>query len=201
MPVAHYFSKDNDQLESDPKRFKCFVGGKEYHFLTDSGVFSRKGLDFGSRLLLETILPNKQQHVLDLGCGYGPIGIVLADQWQSCVTMVDQNKRAIQLAKKNADLNRVQTKTSESDGFSGIDGRFSLIVTNPPIRAGKKTYYSWFAEARNHLEEDGKLIFVIRKDQGALSSIAYCRSLYMQVNTLERKSGYFIISCQKPLTI
>ena len=199
--MAHYFTKENNELESKVHRFKCFVGEKEYTFSTDLGVFSKKGLDFGTRLLLETILSDPSGPVLDLGCGYGPIGIILADRWKESITMVDINRRALELTRTNAALNKVAPAILESDGFDNVSGWFSLIVTNPPIRAGKQTYYKWFDDSRSYLALDGRLVFVMRKDQGANSAIAYLQDLFGSVSILRKKSGYFIISCQNPLTI
>jgi 16S rRNA (guanine1207-N2)-methyltransferase len=199
--LNHYYTQTNDQLEHDLSQFKCFVAGREYTFQTDSGVFSKKGLDFGTRLLLEAIISEKEETVLDLGCGYGPIGIILQDQWQKDVTMVDINRRALEIARINAKLNKVKASIIESDGFASVSGIYSLIVTNPPIRSGKKTYYGWFDQARNHLSNDGKLVLVMRKDQGAKSAITYLTSLYASVTLVSRKAGYFIISCQNALTI
>ncbi|MGI6392850.1 MAG: class I SAM-dependent methyltransferase [Candidatus Izemoplasmatales bacterium] len=199
--MAHYFTRENNQLESNRQWFKCFVGGKEFIFVTDRGVFSRKGLDFGSRLLLETILSDMKDSVLDLGCGYGPIGIILADRWNARVTMVDVNLRALELAQINASINKVAPVIIESDGMENISGKYALIVTNPPIRAGKQIFYKWFHDSARFLEDGGELVFVMKKDQGAKSAIAYLESFYANVVVRRKKSGYYIISCQKPLTI
>ncbi|MBN2504923.1 MAG: class I SAM-dependent methyltransferase [Bacilli bacterium] len=199
--MSHYYSRDNDLLESKPKEFECVVAGNRYRFLTDRGVFSRDGLDFGSRLLLETLIPDVSGRILDLGCGYGPIGIALAKSCNAEVVMADVNRRAIELAKRNSGLNKVSVDVRLSDGLSEVEGDFDYIVTNPPIRAGKAVYYSWFKEAKERLRSDGKLVFVMRKDQGALSAIAHCKDLYGKADVIAKKSGYFIVLCQKCLTI
>ncbi len=201
MAMDHYFTSENDRPEARKRQFRCVVAGKEYRFTTGAGVFSKQGLDFGSRLLLETILPTPRGRALDLGCGYGPIGIILADRWKNETVMADINKNALALARQNAETNKVRPQIIESDGFAGIDGEFALIVTNPPIRAGKKTYYSWFEQAKARLLPEGELIFVIRKDQGALSALAFCRGIFPEVATIGRKSGYFVISCRNTLTV
>ncbi len=199
--LSHYYTKDNDLLESRPREIFFTIAGKNYRFLTDRGVFSRSGLDFGTRLLLETIIPVASGRILDLGCGYGPIGIVLSEEGKNDVIMVDVNPRAIELARLNARSNKVKPRIIHSDGFAVVDGNFDMIVTNPPVRAGKKVYYDWFAAARTHLEPNGELVFVLRKDQGAASAISHCRQLYALVDILARKSGYFVIKCKNYLTI
>lgn len=199
--MTHYFTRDNDRLETEKKQFSCFVGNTKYLFYTDIGVFSKTGLDFGTRLLLETLIPIVENDVLDLGCGYGPIGIILADKKKCNVTMTDVNKRAIELARENSALNKVKPKIIASDGFEAIKSEFDYIITNPPIRAGKQTIYGWFLQAQSHLKSEGSLIFVMRKDQGALSAIKHCEGIYSRVETINKKSGYFVIKCRNGLTI
>lgn len=137
--MGHYFT--NEQLPSDIKETTCVVLGNHFKFLTDNGVFSKDGLDFGSRLLLE-VIPREEVggKILDMGCGYGVLGIVLARMTSRKVDMVDVNHRALHLSKRNAKLNGVSDLVSifESDCYSNVSGKYSTIVTNPPIRAGKK---------------------------------------------------------------
>jgi len=164
---------------------------------TDKGVFSKSGLDFGSRVLLESLSFNKGDRILDLGCGYGPIGITLAVLYEAEVTMVDINDRAVSLAKENAKLSKAEVTVLQSDGFEQVLGVYDAILTNPPIRAGKIIYYTWFAQAAHFLKPEGKLFVVINKNQGALSAIAELERHFKQVVIIERKSGYHVISCQK----
>ncbi|MDD3122784.1 MAG: class I SAM-dependent methyltransferase [Candidatus Izemoplasmatales bacterium] len=196
--MSHYYSKDNDLLESRPHQIQFQINQKDYTMTSDKGVFSKAGLDFGSRVLLETILPLEANTILDLGCGYGPIGIVLKKENSSAqVTMVDINPRALMLSKKNALANYVNLEIIQSDGFENIQILFDAIVTNPPIRAGKKVIYVWFFEAKSHLNDNGALYIVIQKKQGALSAIKECERWYSKVLILEKKSGYYVIKCQK----
>ncbi len=199
--MTHYFTGDNDQLKTAKKQFNCVIADSKYFFYTDIGVFSKTGLDFGTRLLLETVIPFIDNDVLDLGCGYGPIGIVIADKKHCDVTMTDINKRAIELARENATMNRVKPKILISDGFTAIKAKFDYVITNPPIRAGKQTIYGWFLQTQDFLNEKGSLIFVIRKDQGAASAIKYCEGIYKSVEIINKKSGYFVIKCINDLTI
>lgn len=193
--MGHYFT--NEQLPSDIKETTCVVLGNHFKFLTDNGVFSKDGLDFGSRLLLEVIpLEEVGGKILDMGCGYGVFGIVLARVTSHRVDMVDVNHRALHLSKRNAKLNGVSDLVSifESNCYSNILEKYSTIITNPPIRAGKKIVYDIVMNARNYLEDGGNLYLVIRKEQGAKSLIVDLEKVYT-VKVLEKKKGFFIIQC------
>lgn len=193
--MGHYFT--NEQLPSDIKETTCVVLGNHFKFLTDNGVFSKDGLDFGSRLLLE-VIPQEEVggKILDMGCGYGVFGIVLARVTSHRVDMVDVNHRALHLSKRNAKLNGVSDLVSifESNCYSNISEKYSTIITNPPIRAGKKIVYDIVMNARNYLEDGGNLYLVIRKEQGAKSLIVDLEKVYT-VKVLEKKKGFFIIQC------
>ena len=193
--MGHYFTNEN--LPSDIRENICVVLGKKFEFLTDNGVFSKDGLDFGSRLLLESIpLEEVGGKILDMGCGYGVFGIVLAKILLVKVDMVDVNLRALHLSKRNAKLNDVTNLVSifESNCYQNISTKYSTIITNPPIRAGKKIVYDIVMNARDHLENGGNLFLVIRKEQGAKSLIVDLEKVYT-VKVLEKKKGFFIIQC------
>ncbi|XFA98226.1 class I SAM-dependent methyltransferase [Candidatus Izemoplasma sp. B36] len=195
--MNHYYT-NNSTLDSKEKDIYFKIKEKSFHFITDYGVFSRSGLDFGSRLLIESVLNIKANHVLDLGCGYGPIGIIYKYfNNEANVTMLDINNRAIELSIKNAKLNRQEVKVLNNNGFSDIDSTYNLIITNPPIRTGKKLIYHLFLESYNHLVTNGRLIFVINKKHGALSAIKYCEEIYNNVNIINKKSGFYVIECIK----
>jgi len=192
--MGQYF--DNENLPSKMVKTECFVLGNKFIFYTDNGVFSKDGLDFGSRLLLETIpLEEVWGKVLDMGCGYGVFGIVL-NKVKSCnVDMVDVNLRAIHLAEINIRENHcINVNAFESFTYSNINSKYSCIVTNPPIRAGKKVVYDIVMNAKDYLEKEGRLFIVIRKEQGAKSLIVDLEKLY-NVEVLEKKKGFFIIIC------
>ena len=193
--MGQYFTNEN--LPSNVRKTECVVLGRKFIFLTDNGVFSKDGLDFGSRLLLETIpLEEVGGKILDMGCGYGVFGIVIGKLAQTQVDMVDINLRAIHLAQRNIKENRVSNiNVFESNVYENISGKYSTIVTNPPIRAGKKVVYDIVMGAKDYLEKDGKLFLVIRKEQGAKSLIVDLQKIY-NVSVLEKRKGFFIIECK-----
>ncbi|MDD3337112.1 MAG: methyltransferase [Eubacteriales bacterium] len=169
-------------------------------FSTDSGVFSRTKIDQGTEILLDA-LPNLEAGaVLDLGCGYGVIGVTMGKRAPLCsVTMSDVNERACGLAKENAERNGVKARILQSDGYASFgEERFDMIIQNPPIRAGKTVIYGMFAEGSRRLREDGSLWLVIRKQQGAASAMTYLESLFQEVAAVSKKAGYWVIRCTKP---
>ena len=192
--MGQYFT--NEKLPSNVRKTECFVLGNKFTFLTDNGVFSKDGLDFGSRLLLETIpLEEVGGKILDMGCGYGVFGIILSKITSSYVDMVDVNLRALHLAERNAKSNGVSNvNIFESNVYENVSGKYSTIVTNPPIRAGKKVVYDILMNAKDYLEENGKLFLVIRKEQGAKSLIVDLKKIYT-VEVLEKSKGFYILKC------
>ena len=192
--MGQYFTNEN--LPSNVRKTECVVLGRKFIFLTDNGVFSKDGLDFGSRLLLETIpLEEVGGKILDMGCGYGVFGIVISKLTKTHVDMVDVNLRALHLAERNIKENHVaDINVFESNVYEKVSGKYSSIVTNPPIRAGKKIVYDIVMNAKDYLEEDGKLFLVIRKEQGAKSLIVDLQKVY-NVKVLEKKKGFFILEC------
>jgi len=192
--MGQYF--DNEDLPSKMLKHEAFVLGKKFIFYTDNGVFSKDGLDFGSRLLLETIpLEEVGGKVLDMGCGYGVFGVILNKITSCYVDMVDVNLRAIHLSEINIKENKLEKVNAfYSNVYENINSKYSCVVTNPPIRAGKKIVYDIVMNARNYLESNGKLFLVIRKEQGAKSLIVDLKKYY-NVEILSKKKGFFIIKC------
>lgn len=188
--MTHYFENDKN-LKSDEKRINVIINNKKFTFLTDNGVFSKKGLDFGTRTLLES-LPNISGDVLDIGCGYGPIGIYLKKSFDVNADMIDINLRSLKLAKKNALLNKVEVNVFESNIYEKIIKKYDYIITNPPIRIGKEKLYEILFEAKNILKKDGQLWFVINKNQGAKSTIKDLEKEY-KVEVVTKNKGFFVI--------
>ena len=193
--MSYYFDKNTD-VESKEITTRAEIGGKLYTFKTDNNVFSKKGLDFGTRTLLESIdIKNISGEVLDFGCGYGPIGIYIKSNALANVDMIDVNKRALNLAKINASINNVDVNIFESDIYSNINKKYDYIITNPPIRVGKKILYQILIEAKEYLKKNGHLIFVINKDQGAKSTMKDMEKNY-NVKILVKNKGFYVIDCQ-----
>ena len=191
--MSHYFENDNN-LVSEIKPFNISINGNNFTFNTDNGVFSKGELDFGTNLLIKNVLKlGVSGNILDLGCGYGAIGIILAKLTNSKLTMSDVNKRALHLTKMNAKKNSVSVNIIESDGYQDIDDKFDYVISNPPIRVGKKILYKLLMDTKKHLKNNGKLIIVVRKEQGALSLIKDMSSVY-KVEVIDKEKGFFIIS-------
>ena len=193
--MSYYFDK-NTEAKSDEKTIHVILDDNVYAFITDNNVFSKKGLDFGTRTMLESLDLNRLHgDILDFGCGYGPVGIYIKSNTECNVDMVDVNERALSLARRNAKLNNVDVNIFESDIYSNIDKKYDYIITNPPIRVGKEILYKILVGAKEHLKENGRLIFVINKDQGAKSTMEYLKSYY-NVNILEKNKGFYVFECE-----
>ena len=148
--MSYYFDK-NTNVESNEVTTRAEIGGKLYIFKTDNNVFSKKGLDFGTRTLLESLdISTINGDVLDFGCGYGPIGIYIASNTNSNVDMIDINERALKLARSNANINKVSVNIFESNIYSNINKKYDYIITNPPIRVGKKILYEILIGAKRY---------------------------------------------------
>ena len=191
--MGHYFIND-DNLKSDIKEYQTKFENRLFKFKTDNGVFSKGELDFGSYLLISTVLKEKiGGNVLDLGCGYGVIGIILNKLRNVYVDLIDVNKRAIHLTK----LNIVDNECSNincflSDGYENIDKKYNIIISNPPIRIGKEKLYNLIITSKEYLLDNGKIYLVIRKEQGAKSFIKDMEKYY-KIEILEKKKGFFVI--------
>ena len=172
--------------------------GHEMRFNTDSGVFSRDDVDPGSRLLIESAGPLSGR-VLDLGCGWGPVGLSLAlENPKADFLMADVNERAVELTERNRRLNGVlNARVIESDAFESIEGQFEHILTNPPIRAGKAVIYGMFDESFSRLTPGGDLTIVIRKQQGAPSAKKHLEETFGNAEIIARGGGYWIIRSVK----
>ncbi|AIQ61164.1 class I SAM-dependent methyltransferase [Paenibacillus borealis] len=195
----HYYSQQ-PEARHDRRSIDTVLRGRSLRFTSDAGVFSKGDIDHGSRVLIEAMeIPDGAQ-VLDVGCGYGPIGIsaaLLAPKGH--VTMIDINSRAVELARENAQHNGIRNVTvMESDVLSAVQGRtFDVVLTNPPIRAGKAVVHEIFEQAHAHLNEGGSLWIVIQKKQGAPSAAAKLESLFSDVEEVGKDKGYRIIKAKK----
>lgn len=198
--TEHYFSRQ-PQSKSSPKQWEFSLKGKRYTFTSDAGVFSKNEIDPGSQLLIEQFqAPEAAGDFLDLGCGYGPIGIALAGFYTDRqVVMSDINERAIALAKQNALDNNIKNAVFvKSDRFNNLKGRkFASIISNPPIRAGKKVVHQMFEESQQALVDAGSFWIVIQKKQGAPSAKKKLETLFPAVEIVARNKGYYIFKAIK----
>ncbi|CCY94614.1 methyltransferase domain protein [Firmicutes bacterium CAG:884] len=193
--MGHYFI--NEDLEHNKKIIKVIIKNEDFSFITDNGVFSKKGLDFGTRTLLENLdYKNINGKILDFGCGYGSIGIIVSKFTGLEVDMLDINKRSIELAKENSKLNKVKTNIFESNIYENVQDKYDYIISNPPIRVGNEILYKILFEAKDHLNDNGKLIIVVNKDQGAKSLMEKLKKFY-NVNLIAKNKGFFVILCSK----
>lgn len=199
-PHDHYYTA-TPHSEHKPAVVHCTYRGHDLTFDTDSGVFSRTELDRGTEVLLNALPDTLSGQVLDMGCGYGVIGVAVGKHWPACqVTMADINERACGLSRENARKNGVEALVLESDGYERVkEQHFDLILQNPPIRAGKAVIYRMFADAAACLEPAGELWLVIRKQQGAPSAMTYLKTLFETVEAVEKKSGFWVLRCAQAL--
>ena len=193
--MNHYY-KNDDNLKSQKRTLDLYINDNKLSFVSDVGVFSNTQIDYGSYTFLKTILKeNSVYTLLDVGCGYGVLGITLK-YLKTCqnVDMVDINPKAISLTKENIDYyNLENVNCFISDGLSEVNKLYDRIVINPPIRAGKAVIYKMFDDSLNHLKENGALFIVIKKSLGANSAIKKLQELFKHVEVLEKDKGYYII--------
>ena len=198
----HYYTK-NPETESKETSWTFPLRDREFRFISDSGVFSKKTVDFGSRLLIESFRLNEEVagDILDVGCGYGPMGLALAHAYPArLVEMVDVNERALSLARRNAEANNIRNvKVYESNTYDQVpqERQFAAIVSNPPIRAGKQVVHRILSEAHTHLLPGGTLTVVIQKKQGAPSAEQKMLDVFGNVEVIARDKGYWIIQSVK----
>ncbi|MDD5183048.1 MAG: methyltransferase [Bacilli bacterium] len=191
--MSHYFINDKN-IESEDIIIKYTYKGKELSFISNSGIFSKNRVDFGTNLLLNTI-EIKKNSILDLGCGYGVVGVCIASSSSlSDVLSVDINERAVELTNKNYINNQVNNgRAIVSDVYCNLDKMFDVIITNPPIRAGKEVVYEMVLNGINYLKEEGEIWVVIRKDKGGMSLFKNMQTVYSFVEIVNKKNQYLVI--------
>lgn len=191
-----YYEK-NPTASHDIHEVKVNLLGMSMTFLTDAGVFSKKMVDYGSQVLLNTLDLESGKTLLDVGCGYGPLGLTLGKVFGVDSTLIDINSRAIDLAKKNAEKNQVQARIYQSNIYENVDGKFDYIISNPPIRAGKTVVHEIIQGAFHHLEDQGSLTIVIQKKQGAPSAKTKMEAVFGNCQILKKDKGYYILESVK----
>lgn len=195
--MKHYFT-DNTDIESQPIQFVFKFQEKDLLFTSDNGVFSKSMIDYGSRVLLDSFNKTTEKSLLDVGCGYGTFGICLKKVYPDLeVDMVDINDRALKLAKLNAENNDVAINVYKSFIYENVEKTFDIIISNPPVRAGKDVVMSILSGAYEHLNSNGSLWIVLQKKQGAPSAKKKMIEIFENCEVVKRDKGYYILKSQK----
>ncbi|WP_312040116.1 class I SAM-dependent methyltransferase [Macrococcoides bohemicum] len=197
--MSHYYSEEQT-VESNESIISFNMGNLSLKLTTDSGVFSKGGVDFGSNLLVKTFLEDtRPARVLDVGCGYGTMGLMVAKHYpESTVHMVDVNKRALSLSERNSNANNIHNTTIyKSDGLNEVTARFDAVITNPPIRAGKDVVHRILEDSAKVLGDNGALYVVIQKKQGMPSAKKKMEDVFGNVAVLKKDKGYYILKSVK----
>lgn len=196
--MKHYYT-DNSDLESHRTTFTYHYQNQNITFTSDVGVFSKTMVDYGSRVLLDTIaIDQNKVKILDVGCGYGTFGISLKKVYPHCkVDMVDVNDRALELCKINATDNAIEANIYKSYIYDQVADIYDVIISNPPIRAGKEVVHKILTESYEYLAKDGELWIVIQKKQGAPSAKNKMQEVFGNVEVIKKDKGYYILMSKK----
>ena len=198
--MEHYYT-NNPTTESREKIINSTIANENLKFYTDNGVFSKESVDFGTKTMLESFNTEKEDaKVADIGCGYGVISIFLAKKYPTFkFTMVDVNNRVLELSKKNIELNNINNEVEvlESSSFDNVEGNFDIVLTNPPIRAGKKIVHKIMIDSYEHLNAQGELWVVIQKKQGMASCKKLLEETFSIVEIVDKNKGYYILKAVK----
>lgn len=195
--MSKMYYAENPDAAHDIHELRVELLGENMTFLTDAGVFSKKMVDFGSQLLLKCLEANKGETVLDVGCGYGPLGLSLVKAYGVQATMVDINNRALDLARQNAERNRVEAEIFQSNIYEQVEGKFDHVISNPPIRAGKQVVHEIIEKSRDFLKDGGDLTIVIQKKQGAPSAKSKMEDVFGNCEIVKKDKGYYILRSVK----
>jgi len=196
--MQHYFI-NKEHKESDFFEFQDEVIGLNLNFKSCDSIFSKNKIDDGTRTLLETIYDQMSLsgHCLDLGCGLGVIAISLMKKYDISFDMVDINETAVKLSKENLKKNSVDANVFVSDGFEKISNSYDYVITNPPIKTGKTKLFELLKGAYEHLNQNGELVLVIRKDHGMESTKKFLMETFKNAEILKRNKGYYILKSVK----
>lgn len=195
--MSKMYYAENPDAAHDIHDLRVELLGHKLTFLTDAGVFSKKMIDFGSQLLLKCLEVEKGERVLDVGCGYGPLGITLVKTYGVQATMVDINNRALDLARQNAERNKVEATIFQSNIYEQVEGKFDHVISNPPIRAGKQVVHEIIEKSKDFLEDSGDLTIVIQKKQGAPSAKSKMEDVFGNCEIIKKDKGYYILRSVK----
>lgn len=191
--MSKMYYAENPDAAHDIHELRVDLLGEKMTFLTDAGVFSKKMVDFGSQLLLKCLEVDEGETVLDVGCGYGPLGLSLAKAYGVQATMVDINNRALDLARQNAERNKVEATIFQSNIYEQVKGKFDHVISNPPIRAGKQVVHEIIEKSKDFLGIGGDLTIVIQKKQGAPSAKSKMEDVFGNCEIVKKDKGYYIL--------
>ena len=201
--MSHYFSEVQD-VKSVKKIINYEIKNEKFEFLTDNGVFSKIKVDFGTDVMLRTFLNENKKlgniRILDIGCGYGVVSVVLKRFFEKAkILSTDVNERALELTKKNIQKNNRTDdfEVRKSFVFDNISENFDVILSNPPIRAGKQVIFEIYEKSFFHLNKNGKFYCVIQTKHGAKSTKKKLEELFGNCTTLVIEAGYRIFRCVK----
>lgn len=202
--MNHYFS-EKPEIKSEKKRIKYTIQNKKFEFITDNGVFSKSKVDFGTDLMLNEFLKKNRGlevekiKILDIGCGYGVVSVVLKSFYpEISITLSDVNERALELSEENLKKYGINDyHIIKSDAFEKITEKFNVILSNPPIRAGKDIIFKIYSEAYEHLNENGKFYCVIQTKHGAKSTQKKLIEIFGNCDTVTIDGGYRIFLSKK----
>lgn len=194
--MNHYYS---EKQQSSSKQFNINIKHKndEFELISAHGVFSKKKLDLGSKLLIEKCVVKKNQKVLDLGCGIGVIGISVLRLASVDMTFSDVNERALRIVNKNLKKYSLKGKVIKSDVFKSIEDKFDVILSNPPYAAGRKLCFEIITQSFNNLNEDGSLQLVARHNKGGKVLGEKIEEVFGNLEILGKGSGFRVYSGKK----
>ena len=198
----HYYTKNPDSI-SQQKHWTYRLKGNTLSFTSDNGVFSKHTVDFGSELLIESYdIPEQFQKasLLDIGCGYGTMGLAYGKAYpELSIEMIDVNERALLLARENANKNGIHNvDIYESNLYDAVKkSQYEIIISNPPIRAGKIVVHTILEKAYDYLAENGQLVIVIQKKQGAPSAQKKMEEVFGNCERIQWDKGYWILVSTK----
>ena len=201
--MSHYFSEVQD-VKSSKKIINYEIKNEKFEFLTDNGVFSKTKVDFGTDVMLQTFLNENKKleniRILDIGCGYGVVSVVLKKFFEKTkILSTDVNERALELTKENIQKNNRTDdfEVRKSFVFDNISESFDVILSNPPIRAGKQVIFEIYEKSFFHLNKNGEFYCVIQTKHGAKSTKKKLEELFGNCTTLVIEDGYRIFRCVK----
>ena len=207
--MSHYFS-EKQEVKSDRKIIKYEIENKNFEFVTDNGVFSKAKVDFGTDVMLKVFLrenmnkKNQKFDVLDIGCGYGVVSVVIKSFFENVRTVSsDVNERALELTRENLSRNGVVKEENDnfevrkSFAFDHVSEKFDIILSNPPIRAGKQIIFQIYEQSFEHLNKNGEFYCVIQTKHGAKSTQKKLEEIFGNCETLEINAGYRIFRSVK----